>query len=95
MTATATPHHIAALRFARSSVRILRNIVRDLEARQPEGVDISLFVKALESAELDEPLVVAFNERSEIELMADGFTRWGLNRPAIDELNGSIGRHSR
>jgi len=92
MTATATPHRLAGLRFNRASVRVLRNVITDLEALRPEGVDIGLYVKARESAEQDEPLVVAFNERSELELMADAFTRLGIARPAIDELNGSFGR---
>ena len=91
MSATATAHNVAGLRFKCSDVRVLRNIVRDLEARRPEGADIGLFKKALESAEVDEPLVVAYSQWSELELMADGFTRGGISRPAIDELNGSIG----
>lgn len=94
MSATATAPNVAGLRFKRSDVRVLRNILQDLEARRPEGVDIGLFKKALDSAEADEPLVVAYDQWSELELMADGFTRWGVSRPAIDELNGSIGKRS-
>lgn len=91
MSAAATASKVAGLRFKRGDVRVLRNIVQDLEARRPEGVDIGLFTKALESAEADEPLVVAYDQRSELEMMADGFPRWGVSRPAIDDLNGSIG----
>jgi hypothetical protein len=77
------------LRFPRSQARLLHNIATDLRAMRPIGVDISLFDKAAESATEGEPLVVRCTTRDEVERMAHGFTLWGVQRPAIDELNGS------
>jgi hypothetical protein len=41
---------MVGLRFRKSQARVLRNIATDLRSLQPEGVDISLFDKAAESA---------------------------------------------
>lgn len=83
------PELLLGLRFPRSQIRILRNIVEQLRVERPEGVDISLFEKAHDSAVEGEPLQVRCSTRDEIEAMAHGFTLWGLRRPEIDELNGS------
>jgi hypothetical protein len=80
---------LLGLRFPRSQVRRLREIVEQLRSDRPDGIDIGLFEKAADSAIEGEPLQVRCSSRAEIELIADGFTRWGVRRPEIDELNGS------
>jgi hypothetical protein len=75
------------LRFSRSQARILDNIAEDLRSRRPDGIDISLFDKAAESARDGEPLVVLCDHREEIEKMARGFELWGIKRPVIEELS--------
>lgn len=74
------------LRFTRTDGRRLREIADRLMAERPEGVDISIFDKAADSAERDEPLQVLASNREEVELMAHGFTFYGVQRPAIDAL---------
>lgn len=87
-----TEHQLVGLRFTRADARVLRNIVTNLRSLQPVGIDISLYEKAADSAAEGEPLVVAFTDRSEIDQMVAAFAQLGVGRPAIDELNGSLGR---
>lgn len=84
---------VVGLRFPKSQARVLRNIATDLRSLQPEGVDISLFDKAAESAAAGEPLIVRCTEPQEAELIAHGFVMWGVQRPAIDAMNGTTARH--
>lgn len=76
------------LRFRRSQKRVLRDLIQQMESLQPENFDIGLFRKALESVEVDEPLVVICDTPEEVKAMADGFALWGIVRPAVEELNG-------
>jgi hypothetical protein len=76
------------LRFGAAEAPLLRNIADQLRAERRPFTDISLFDKAAESAEQDEPLIVVCSSPLEAERIAHGFTRWGIERPAIDELNG-------
>jgi hypothetical protein len=74
------------LRFPRSQIRMLRNLIISVRTLRPKGVDVGLYEKALESAEAGEPLVVLCSNRGEAEMMADGFVRLGLRRPEVDVL---------
>lgn len=76
------------LRFGAAEAPLLRNIADQLRSERRGFEDISLFEKAAESAEQDEPLIVVCASKLEAERIAHGFTRWGIERPAIDELNG-------
>lgn len=76
------------LRFDRSEIPLLRDIAEQLKAERRGVEDVSLFEKAADSAEMNEPLIVLCSNKQEAERMAHGFTRWGIERPAIDELNG-------
>lgn len=76
------------LRFSRTAGRRLNDLADQLRSTRPAGIDVSLFDKAAESAEQDEPLVVRCSSRDEVEQMAQLFSDLGIERPAIDELNG-------
>lgn len=75
------------LRFARSQIRTLRNIRDWAKANDVPG-DLSLYDKAIESTEDNEPLVIQCDNRDEVEQMAAAFVTLGVKRPAIEDLNG-------
>jgi hypothetical protein len=75
------------LRFSRSQIRTLRNIRDWAKANDVPG-DLSLYDKAIESVEDNEPLVVICDDRAEVEQMAAAFVNLGVKRPAIEELSG-------
>lgn len=76
------------LRFDHRDTAPLRSIAEQMKSERRAEQDIGLFEKAAESAEQNEPLIVECSSKREIERMAQGFTYWGVARPAIDELNG-------
>lgn len=76
------------LRFDNSEAKQLQSIADQLRQERRPDIDISLFDKAAQSATQSEPLIVLCSHPQEAERMAQGFTRWGLQRPAIDPLNG-------
>lgn len=80
---SASPSMRVGLYFGRSQVRVLRELVKQLGTMGQEDFDVGLFQKALESAERDEPLDVWCSTPEEAEQLADGFTLWGIKRPAI------------
>lgn len=82
------PNLKLGLRFAQGEATRLRSIVDQLHAERRAAEDIHLFEKAAESAEQDEPLILVCTHAEEAERVAHGFTRWGIQRPAIDQLNG-------
>lgn len=79
-------HLTFGLRFNRASARTLRNLAE--QAKGHGQGDVGLYFKAAESTEIGEPLVVKCESRDEVELMAALFTRLGVKRPAIEDLNG-------
>lgn len=90
MTATLldNPSLVMGLRFRKSQVRVLRNLVEWVEGNDVPGIDVSLYRKAMEAAAAGEPLLVHCNGREEVEAMAAAFVRLGVARPTIDELAG-------
>lgn len=87
MPATADTHRLG-LRFPTSDAPLLRDIAARLKEDRRPHEDISLFDKAADSAERAEPLIIVCNQPQDAVRIAHGFTRWGIQRPAIDELNG-------
>jgi len=93
LTATAAtilgqPSLVMGLRFRKSQVRVLRNLIDWIEGNDVPGIDVSLYRKAMEAAAEGEPLLVHCDGREEVEEMAAAFVRLGLARPTIDELAG-------
>lgn len=80
------PHLTFGLRFRYRDRVKLREIGNEAQ-RHGQG-DVSLYFKAAESAEVDEPLVVKAESRDEVEQMAALFTTLGLSTPGIEVLNG-------
>lgn len=81
------PRLTVGLRFTRADGPLLRSIF-DRLISEGRTEDAGLFDAAAQSAERDDPLELVCNTRDEAERIAHGFTRWGIERPAIDELNG-------
>lgn len=81
------------LRFRKSQARILRNVVHrirsgDMASRTEREQAVNLFEQAAKAASTGEPLIVVCSDPVEAIAIADGFTRWGVVRPAVEELNG-------
>jgi hypothetical protein len=74
-----------ALRFDRKEAPMLRAWADAVEA---EGGNPSIFNAAAESAERDDPLELHGFSKQDVEQVAQEFVQIGLDRPAIDELNG-------
>lgn len=77
------------LRFPRSQARPLRNIAERIHARELGAEHAALFESAAEAARTGEPLIVQCHDALEAVMIADGFPRWGIVRPAIEELSGT------
>jgi hypothetical protein len=84
VTDLTAPALVMGLRFRKSQRQTLRNVADYLHATKPPGVDISLFEKAAESAEEEEPLLVHCDSRAEVEAMAAWFVRIGVAEPSIE-----------
>ena len=75
------------LRFARSDLKILSTLAHRAAAKEmPEAV--GLFRNAAAAAATGEPLVVRCSNVVEAMMIADGFTQYGVQRPAIEQLSG-------
>lgn len=77
------------LRFPRSQARTLRNLAERIHARDLGDEHASLFEAAAEAARTGEPLIVQCSMPIEAVMIADGFTQFGVARPAIEELSGA------
>jgi hypothetical protein len=83
----ATTEHRIGLRFPRSQARTLRHLA-DRAKHMELGPDaVELFTQAAKAARNSEPLIIVCTNPLEAVLTADGFTKYGVTRPAIDELN--------
>lgn len=74
------------LRFPRSQARILRHLIRRAESEGVAAHHISLFRHAEAAARNGEPLTIHCAAHEEAVAIADGFTMYGVTRPAIEDL---------
>lgn len=75
------------LRWPRLEHRRLRTLAFAAQSMGQSKDDVGLYIKAADSTEAGEPLVVVCQERSEVEQMAALFVACGMARPAIEDLN--------
>lgn len=83
--------HKIGLRFPKSQARTLRNIAQriragDMANRGDAKMIVHTFERAAERAAAGEPYIVVCNDPLEAVMIADGFPRWGVVRPAIEDL---------
>lgn len=78
-----------ALRFNRASARTLRNIAARIRAAELTGLTLSVFECAADAAETGEPLIVECGDPIEAQLMAAGYTQFGVAAPTIETLGGT------
>jgi len=76
------------LRFRRSDARLLRDLADRVRQGEMGEQHVSTFRDAADAAATGEPLIVLCEEPFEAEMMADGYARFGVPRPAIEELTG-------
>lgn len=84
----ATAEHRIGLRFRRSQARTLRALAERAERRELGAESVSLFRDAADAAATGEPLIVLCEQPLEAVLIAEGFTRYGVVKPAVEELSG-------
>lgn len=86
-TVTATAEIRVGLRFRRSQVRTLEALITRAKSEGVSKDHITLFEQAQEAARTGEPMIVHCGQWSEAEQLADGFVRYGLQRPAVESLS--------
>lgn len=81
-----TPYRFG-LRFSKSQARVLSYIAMRIEMGELGNQHRKLFVDAADAARKGEPLIVHCSQPIEAVMMADGFTRFGVVRPDVEDLN--------
>lgn len=76
------------LRFHRSDAKLLFALAQRVRRGELGAGHASVFEHAAEAAWTGEPLIVQCLHSSEAHVMADGYVRYGVRRPAIEELTG-------
>lgn len=76
------------LRFRRGDARVLRNIADRVRAGELGEQHVAVFSGAADAAATGEPLIVVCENHLEAVMMADGYARYGVRRPAVEELTG-------
>lgn len=77
-------------RFDRHDAPTLRNLGARVRSGEIPNHHAAVFDNAAAAAETGEPLIVECEDRAEALLLADGYPRFGIRRPVIDELAGFI-----
>lgn len=77
------------LRFRRSQARLLRDLAERCKVNDLGAQHVATFEQAAQAAASGEPLIVICMEPIEAVAMADGYTRFGVVRPSIEQLNGA------
>ncbi len=76
------------LRFHRSDAGLLQLLADRIRARELPAHAVQTFAAAADAATTGEPLIVLCEHPSEAQVMADGYVRFGVRRPAIEDLTG-------
>jgi len=77
-------------RFDRRDASTLRALSARVRSGELSNHHAAVFDNAAAAAETGEPLIVECEDRAEALLLADGYPRFGVSRPIIDELAGFI-----
>lgn len=77
-------------RFDRRDATKLRALGGRVRAGELPNHHAAVFENAALAAETGEPLIVECEDKAEALLLADGYPRFGVGRPVIDELAGFI-----
>lgn len=76
------------LRFHRGDAVLLELIAERVRQGDLGSHDVATFAGAADAARTGEPLIVQCENPMEAVLMADGYVRFGVRRPAVEELTG-------
>ncbi len=76
------------LRFDIRDTVALYGLAERVRAKELGPAAVATFTGAAEAARTGEPLIVHCVHPSEAHVMADGYVRYGVRRPAVEELTG-------
>lgn len=76
------------LRFDRRDAQLLSDLANRVRQGELGDQALAVFINACDAAVTGEPLIVLCEHPSEAQVMADGYTRYGVRRPAIEDLSG-------
>lgn len=76
------------LRFRPRDAPILQALADRVRQGDLGDQHIQTFASAADAASTGEPLIVHCDDPLEAVLMADGYARFGVQRPAVEELTG-------
>lgn len=77
-------------RFDRRDASLLRGLGARVRSGELSNHHAAVFDNAAAAAETGEPLIVECEDKTEALLLADGYPRFGVSRPTIDELAGFV-----
>lgn len=76
------------LRFDRRDAHLLSFLTERVRCSELGSQALATFSGAASAARTGEPLIVMCDHPSEAHVMADGYVRYGVRRPAVEELTG-------
>lgn len=76
------------LRFRPRDALLLHQLAERVRHGELGPQHVATFENAADAARTGEPLIVLCEHAEEAHLMADGYARLGVARPAIEELTG-------
>lgn len=74
----------AGLRFSRSDAKLLEELAERVRLAEMGAEPVQVFAGAADAARTGEPFIVWCEHPDELKMMADGYIKWGVRRPAID-----------
>lgn len=76
------------MRFAGRDVPRLLDLAERVRSMDLSDETLAVFALAAEAARTGEPLIVECESHLEAQMMADGYVRYGVSRPVVEELMG-------
>lgn len=74
------------LRFQPRDAALLAHLAERVKALELGHRDVATFANAAKAASTGEPLIVYCDSPGEAAMIADGYTQFGVQRPAIDDI---------
>ena len=76
------------LRFHPKDAGTLRMLAERVRLHDLGSQTLAVFENAADAARTGEPLIVLCEHPTEAQVMADGYVRYGVRRPSVEELTG-------
>ena len=75
------------LRFKRSQARLLRHLAARVRNSELPNSHAAIFDAAAQAASTGEPLIVICRNQMEAQMMAAGYTQYGVTAPTIEQVS--------